>query len=133
MVGHASGALARQVWGAADLFVLPSYSEGFSMAILEALAARVPVLATTACHFGELVDADAGVVVEPTLEGVTLGLRDLLDRSRLDRIALAERGRMLVEARYTWDGVASQLAAVYDWAIGGGPRPDAVRRAEAVG
>ena len=133
VVGHASGRFARQVWGAADLFALPSYSEGFSMAILEALAARVPALATTACHFAELAEADAGLVVAPTAKDVTSGLRDLLDRSRLDWVALAERGRMLVERRYTWDEVAARLAAVYDWMIGGGTRPDAVRDAEAAG
>ncbi len=122
---------ARQVWGAADLFALPSYSEGFSMAILEALAARVPVLATTACHFAELAEADAGVVVEPTAAGVALGLRGLLDRSPADRRDLAARGRRLVEGRYTWDEVAARLAAVYDWVIAGGPKPPAVLDAEA--
>ena len=132
VVGHVSGQLARQVWGAADLFALPSYSEGFSMAILEALAARLPVLATTACHFAELAEADAGMIVEPTEEGVTLGLRDLLERSKPDLAALAGNGRSLVEDRYTWDSVAARLAEVYDWLIGGGPKPEAVLGAEAV-
>ncbi len=126
VLGHASGELARQVWGAADLFALPSYSEGFSMAILEALAARVPVLATTACHFAELAQAEAGVIVEPTEEGVTLGLRNLFERSEADRATLAGNGRKLVEARYTWDGVAAQLAEVYDWVIGNGPKPQSI-------
>ena len=130
VLGHVAGELARQVWGAADLFALPSHSEGFSMAILEALAARVPVLATTACHFGELTDADAGVIVEPTTQSVALGLRSMLELSRCERIGLAERGRMLVEARYTWDEAAARLASVYDWVIGGGPKPAAVLLAE---
>ena len=132
-IGHASGGFARQVWGAADLFALPSYSEGFSMAILEALAARVPVLATTACHFPELAEADAGLVVAPTADAVTAGLRNLLERSRADRAALADRGRRLVERNYTWDEVAARLTAVYDWMLGGGPRPDAVRLADSIG
>ncbi len=122
-VGHVSGERARQVWGAADAFILPSYSEGFSMAILEALASRLPALITTACHFPELADASGAVVVEPTTEGVTRGLRDLLERSPDQRADLARNGRDLVERSYTWDQQARRLAAVYRWLAGGGPPP----------
>ena len=125
-VGHVSGARARQVWGAADAFVLPSYSEGFSMAILEALACRLPALVTTACHFPELAAAGGGIVVEPTTAGVTAGLRALLERSPAERAALGLRGRALVERQYTWDRQARRLADVYRWLAGGGPAPEAV-------
>jgi glycosyltransferase involved in cell wall biosynthesis len=128
-VGHASGERARRIWGAADAFVLPSYSEGFSMAILEALAARKPVLATTSCHFPELAQAGGGIVVEPTEAGVTSGLRDLLERSDLERRALAERGRALVESEYTWNRQMERLASVYRWLVAGGPAPAAVEMA----
>jgi len=130
VVGHVSGERARLVWAAADAFALPSYSEGFSMAILEALACRLPVLATTACHFPELAYAGAGLVVGPTQEGVTAGLRDLLGRSPADLGGLGRKGRELVAARYTWDRQADRLAAVYDWVAGGGPRPEAVREGD---
>ena len=126
LVGHVSGEHARRVWGAADAFVLPSYSEGFSMAVLEALACRLPALITTACNFPELASADGGLVVEPTLSGVTDGLRDLLERSSAERAELARRGRALVERRYTWSQQAQRLAEVYHWLAGGGPSPEAV-------
>ncbi len=128
-VGHVSGDRARRVWAAADAFVLPSYSEGFSMAILEALACRLPALITTACHFPELAAADGGIVVEPTAEGVTRGLRELLDRPAADRHRIAGNGRSLVERRYTWDRQADRLASVYRWVAGGGPAPEAVEEA----
>jgi glycosyltransferase involved in cell wall biosynthesis len=129
VVGHVSGERAREVWAAADAFVLPSYSEGFSMAILEALACRLPALVTTACHFPELASADGGIIVEPTAEAVTTGLRDLLERSVDERSQLAANGRGLVESRYTWDQQAGRLASVYDWVMGGGPAPEAVEDA----
>ena len=132
-VGHVSGERARQVWAAADAFVLPSYSEGFSMAILEALACRLPALITTTCHFPELADAGGGIVVEPTPEGVSSGLRGLLERRPEERRALAEKGRALVEARYTWDRQADRLASVYEWVAGGGAPPEAVEDARATG
>jgi len=125
-VGHVSGERARRVWAAADAFVLPSYSEGFSMAVLEALACRLPVLITDACHFPELADAGAGLVVGPTAAGVTAGLRSLVERGPEGRAELAAKGRALVESRYTWGRQARRLAEVYAWLAGGGPPPEAV-------
>jgi glycosyltransferase involved in cell wall biosynthesis len=125
-LGHVAGARARQVWGAADAFVLPSYSEGFSMAILEALACRLPVLITTTCHFTELAAAGGGIVVEPTVEALTQGLRDLLDRSPSQRAELGRLGRNLVEREYTWEKQGKRLASVYRWVTSGGPAPEEV-------
>ena len=125
-VGHVSGERARQVWGAADAFILPSYSEGFSMAILEALACRLPAVITTACHFPELADAGGAIVVEPDAAGLTIGLRALLERSPAQRAELGIRGRALVEKSYTWEEQALRLASVYRWVVAGGPPPEAV-------
>jgi glycosyltransferase involved in cell wall biosynthesis len=125
-VGHVSGERARQVWGAADAFVLPSYSEGFSMAVLEALACRLPSLITTACHFPEVAAADGAMVVAPNADAVTQALRDLIDRSPQERARLGQNGRRLVEDHYTWDRQAERLAAVYEWLAGGGAPPDFV-------
>jgi glycosyltransferase involved in cell wall biosynthesis len=125
-VGHVGGEQTRRVWAAADAFILPSYSEGFSMAILEALACSLPCLVTTACHFPELAGAEGGIVVAPERNAVTNGLRDLLERSPEDRRRLGENGRRLVERDYTWDQQAHRLASVYRWLAGGGAPPECV-------
>lgn len=127
-LGHVAGEDARRAWAAADAFVLPSYSEGFSMAILEALACRLPCLITTACYFPEVAAAGGAVVVEPTADEVTRGLRELLERSRAELTDLGRKGRLLVEREYTWDRQARRLASIYGWLAGGGAPPDCVQR-----
>jgi glycosyltransferase involved in cell wall biosynthesis len=125
-LGHLSGARARHAWAAADAFILPSYSEGFSMAILEAMACRLPCLITTTCHFPEAASASAAIVTTADRAAVTQGLRDLLDRTTPERQQLGQNARRLVEAQYTWDRQAERLADVYEWLTSGGPAPEAV-------
>jgi glycosyltransferase involved in cell wall biosynthesis len=125
-IGHVGPNRAPEVWAAADAFVLPSYSEGFSMALLEALACSLPCLITTACHFPELADAQGAIVVNPDPASITQGLRDLLERTCDERRVLASNGHRLVEKQYTWDQQAQRLASVYRWLAGGGERPPCV-------
>jgi glycosyltransferase involved in cell wall biosynthesis len=125
-LGHVTAERARPVWGAADAFVLPSYSEGFSMAVLEALACRLPCLITTACHFPELDAAGGGIEVTPDVDAVSQGLRELVERSPAERAQLGRAGRQLVEKSYIWDRQAECLASIYEWLSGGGPAPEAV-------
>jgi glycosyltransferase involved in cell wall biosynthesis len=128
-LGHVQGEAARLAWGAADAFVLPSYSEGFSMAVLEALAARRAVLISTACHFPELGEYDGGIVVEPTVAAVQEGMRALLAMTPQERAAMAGRGRALVERDYTWIRQGRRLAELYRWIVGGGSPPEFVELA----
>lgn len=128
LLGHVSGEAARRVWGAADAFILPSRSEGFSMAVLEALARGLPTVITDACHFPELAQADAGIVVSPVAEELASALESLLKLTLAERLDLGRRGRLLVESRYTWRRQAEKLAEVYRWVRDGGPKPEAVVR-----
>jgi glycosyltransferase involved in cell wall biosynthesis len=107
------GEEARFLYALSDVFVLPSHEEGFSMALLEALACGCPSLSTTLCHLPEIAEQGAGVVTDPNPESIARGLADLL---RLDGEALAamrSRARALFETRFTLESVARQLSACY--------------------
>jgi poly(glycerol-phosphate) alpha-glucosyltransferase len=109
---------------AADVFVLPSFTEGFSIAVLEALAARTPVFLTRQCGF-DVAAFGAGLVGEPTADSVYAGLRTMMGLSDLERREWGENGRREMEARYRWPVIARQMARAYEWALGGGaPPPD---------
>jgi poly(glycerol-phosphate) alpha-glucosyltransferase len=112
-----------QALGAAELFVLPSFSEGFSMAVLEAMACRLPVLLTPGCNFPEAVAGGAAMEVEASVSGTESGLQRLLSLRDAERQKMGCSGRKLVADRYTWDGVAQQTVQLYCWLTGGCPRP----------
>jgi glycosyltransferase involved in cell wall biosynthesis len=118
---HVLGPVSTHVkWDAlvgAACFCLPSRQEGFSMAILEALAARVPVVISDACHFPEVAERGAGEVVPLDVSAIADALdRTLTDPERRQRMGAA--GRRLVEERYTWARVADISLAAYERAIG---------------
>ena len=96
----------------ADVFVLSSYSEGFSIAILETMSSRLPVVITKRCNFPEVAEHGAGFVVEADEKPVAEAIGRLLSDPDL-RVRMAERGRKLVAERYTWEATATTIADLY--------------------
>ena len=106
--------------------MLPSFSEGFSMAVLEAMASGLPVMITPGSNFPEVAAADGGLEIPPTVQGVEQGLRQLMALPEAERRTMGLRARALIESQYTWDRVARQMLRLYGWAVGGGAPPDFV-------
>ncbi len=109
------------LYRSADLFVLPTYSENFGVVVAEALAAGVPVLTTTGAPWAELETHRAGWWVEPAPRPLADALRASTESTDGERAAMGARGRALVERAYGWDGIAAQMAQVYDWILGRQP------------
>jgi glycosyltransferase involved in cell wall biosynthesis len=126
-LGSVYGEDKRQILAAADVFVLPSFSEGFSMAILEAAAAGLPVLLTRECNFPELAKSGAAIEISPQTSAIEEGLRQILELSEEQRKAMGRRGLELVKQAYTWPIIADRMCRVYEWLAGNGSRPEDVR------
>lgn len=188
---------------ACDAFILPSYSEGLPMVVLEAWAYGKPVLMTPECNLPEGFTANAAIRIDPNPESIAEGLRQMFEFSnrtfspRLDAIhpaglpsrpqhaeglgarvcdpqqlekperavsqtsalqgavhgslsspacgsvlpspfsvlsspgsqlaALGAAGRDLVATRFAWPKIARDMLSVYEWVLGGGPKPQCVR------
>ena len=107
--GAVRGSTRNTLLHSADLFVLPSYSEGFSMAILEAMACGVPVLATQNCNFPEITEHGAGWECDANLDSLCDTLRRALTATESERRQRGANGRQLVTRRYSWPVVIETL------------------------
>jgi poly(glycerol-phosphate) alpha-glucosyltransferase len=110
-----------------DAFILPSFSEGLPMVILEAWAYGKPVLMTPQCNLPEGFAAGAAIRIEPNAEGLAQGLHTLFQASIADLQSTGSRGRALVAARFNWPGCARKMVVVYRWLLGSGAKPECVQ------
>jgi glycosyltransferase involved in cell wall biosynthesis len=109
-----------------DAFILPSFSEGLPMVVLEAWAYAKPVLMTPECNLTEGFAANAAIRIEPNVESVAAGLEELFHLPPSDLCSLGTNGRTLVAGKFTWPKIAVEMKSVYDWVLGGGPKPSCV-------
>ncbi len=131
-VGAAFGGTKEKLLRHADAFILPSFSEGLPIAILEAWSYQLPVLMTDFCNLPEGFQARAAVRIdfsnkqENQPDAVAAAFREFFSLSEAERQAIGQRGRTLVEERFTWSQVAAQMTATYHWILGGGEKPDCI-------
>jgi glycosyltransferase involved in cell wall biosynthesis len=116
-----------ELYGNADLFVLPTYSENFGMVVAEALASGAPVITTKGAPWKELVSSECGWWIDIGVEPLVAALRDAIALSDADREAMGRNGRRLIEEKYPWPKIAQQMLSVYAWIEEGGIPPDCVR------
>jgi glycosyltransferase involved in cell wall biosynthesis len=119
--GFVTGADKDLLIQGSDLFVLPSFSENFGIAVAEAMAAGVPVIVTPGVQIApDIAQAKAGLVVEGELDALVRAIQELLI-SPNRRAELGENGKRLVSRHYSWNAIATNLTSVYT-AIGQGNR-----------
>jgi glycosyltransferase involved in cell wall biosynthesis len=101
-------------FASADLFILPTYSENFGIAVAEALAAGVPVITTRGAPWRGLVETGSGWWVEPTSDALATALADACTRNEGVLREMGGRGREWMLRDFTWKSVASRIIRAYD-------------------
>ncbi|MBK1633338.1 hypothetical protein CKO31_21805 [Thiohalocapsa halophila] len=125
-IGPQFGANKAATLRRADSFVLPSFSEGLPMAVLEAWAFGKPVVMTPACNLPEGFAQGAALSTGYDATSVGCALEELFSMSCDDLAAMGARGRRLAETRFSWAEVAARLREVYAWVAAEAPRPDCI-------
>ena len=115
-----------QLYQEADYFLLPSHSENFGIVVAEALSCGVPVITTKGTPWSELVSANAGWWIDHGVEPLNVSLTEALNTPENVRQQMGENGKALIEQKYTWRSVATQMKGAYEWLVNGGSAPDCI-------
>jgi len=112
--GPAFGEEKEALLRSADAFILPSFSEGLPMSVLEAWSYGLPVVMTPECNLPEGFAHGAALEIRSGEGSFQAGMRTLIEMTNHERAAMGMRGRRLVEERFTWPKVAAQMRALYE-------------------
>lgn len=109
----------------ADAFILPSFSEGLPMSILEAWSYKLPVLMTDECNIPEGFDNSA-IRIRHSPDEMSKTLIDFFQISTEKMIEMGDNGYNLVKSNYTWNKVADDTLKMYNWLNGETQKPEFV-------
>jgi glycosyltransferase involved in cell wall biosynthesis len=108
--GHVQGDAKRDAFFAADIVVVPSFTENFALVVAEALAHAVPVIASNGTPWQEVASRNCGLWIENTPRAISDAIREMRGRD-LERMGRDGRDWMLSD--FSWKGVAQKMTAVY--------------------
>lgn len=116
-LGEVTGAEKRALMARASVLVLPSHSENFGLAVGEALAEGIPVIATRGTPWAAMLTEDCGWHVETSVDGLAVGLRAALTTSPERLAAMGRNGHAYVSRAFSWPRIAEQMADLYRRAV----------------
>lgn len=128
--GEVLGEDKRALLSGASLFILPTYSENFGIAVAEALAHGTPVITTTETPWTEVGERRCGWCIPPNEGIIRETLRNAFSRPLGELHEMGINGRRWMEQNYAWLHVTEMMERTYEWLLGSGSRPDCVYEAE---
>jgi glycosyltransferase involved in cell wall biosynthesis len=124
-VGPVSGKVKESTFHNSDAFILPSYSEGLPMAVLEACSFKLPVLLTNECNLNDILECKAGIKIE-SHNDFSDSLIELANKSDAELIKMGTNGCDIVKKKYGWTKVSAEYYDVCQWLSGNSSCPEFV-------
>lgn len=117
-IGNVKHEKIHELYSVADVFVLPSLSESFPNAMLEAMAMRNPVVTTRVGVAPEILEnRETGLLIKPgDAVGLAEAITELLTDQNLSR-KIGQKALELVRANYSWEKIVDQTLILYKAAL----------------
>lgn len=117
-LGPLEGTAKRQAFEDASLFILPTHSENFGIAVAEALAHGLPVLTTEGAPWEGLKSEGCGWWTSVTTEGIAGALAEATSLPECRLREMGMRGREWMLKAFSWPSIARDIHEMYEAAVG---------------
>jgi hypothetical protein len=122
--GEQNGIKKFHFYAAADLYVLPSYTENFGITVAEALASGTPVIVSNTIPWQEVNSRNCGWCVKNTPEELAHQLHHSMNLSREELNKMGKNGQDWMKRNFSWDNVGMMMLNSYKWLLGQADKPD---------
>lgn len=122
--GPLYGTEKNRAYYSSDLFVLPTHSENFGMAVAEALAHGVPAVVTKGAPWSGLESYGCGWWIEGGEGPLVECLNHVLALPNSELQTMGMLGRKWMDQEFSWRHVGNMMYQTYSWMLGNGPLPD---------
>jgi len=125
-VGFLSNKEKDEAIASCSVLAMPSEFENLGNVILEGLVRKIPCIATKGAPWSELETHKCGWWVDYDQDAITQAISDAIDTSNNELQQMGQRGRQLMEQRYSVEAVAASMKHLYEWILGETEKPDFV-------
>jgi glycosyltransferase involved in cell wall biosynthesis len=126
-IGAVEGEEKWTLFRQASLFILPTFSENFGVAVAEALACGVPVITTKGAPWSSLSTQQCGWWIDIGVDPLAAALRTATQAEPEMLSRMGDRGRTWAARAFTWKAIAGEMRAVYEWVLRGGTVPPSIQ------
>lgn len=116
-IGEVRGDEKIELLFKANIFILPSYSENFAMAIAEALSCALPVICTKGTPWKDLEDQKAGWWIDLGVESLIYTLSNAMNQPEEVLMQMGNNGREWMKEKFSWDSIAKEMIKTYQWLL----------------
>ena len=102
-----------KIFRSSALYILPSYSENYGIAVLEALSYGIPVITTTATPWLDLQEKGCGWIIDPNVKDLSCALIRAITQNAYEANKMKKACIAFASTQYSWEAIASIFAKEY--------------------
>lgn len=126
LTGPLEGPEKSQAYFDSRLFILPTHSENFGIAVAEALAHGLPVITTHGAPWKLLETERCGWWIPVDSDALASALHTATSTPNEELSAMGRRGQRAMRARFGWTAISTEMLRCYDWLLKRGDKPDCI-------